>query len=74
MLRVLAALTWRKTGVATNIAWLSRDLSDWGEDLDDSITAADDDRPEDDEHITVTFALEGDGADAEELFFRIEEG
>ena len=28
-------LTWRKTGAATYIAWLTRDLSDWGEDLDE---------------------------------------
>ncbi len=42
--------------------------------MDDSITAEDDDRPEDAEHITVTFPLEGDRADAEELFFRIAEG
>ena len=65
-------LTWRKSGAATYIAWLSRDLIDWDEDLDDSVTAEDDLRPEDSEHITVTFPLEGDRADAEELFFRIE--
>jgi hypothetical protein len=56
------------------IAWLSRDLSDWGEDLDDSLTEEDDERPEDAEHITVTFPLEGDRADAAELFFWIEAG
>ena len=67
-------LTWRNSGAATYIAWLSRDLIDWDEDLDDSVTAEDDDRPADAEHITVTFPLEGDRADAEELFFRIEEG
>ena len=67
-------LTWRKSGAATYIAWLSRDLIDWDEDLDDSVTAEDDDRPADAEHITVTFPLEGDRADAAALFFRIEEG
>jgi hypothetical protein len=67
-------LTWRKTGAAIYIAWLSYDMSDWGEDLDDSISPEDDERPEDTEHITMSFLLKGDRADAADLFFRIEEG
>ena len=68
-------LTWRHSGAASYIAYLSRDLRDWSEDLDDSIDPAEDDeRPEDTEHITVTFPLEGDRADAADLFFRIEGG
>ena len=45
-----------------------------GEDLDDDITADEDERDEDPDPITVTFPLEGDLADAADLFFRIEEG
>lgn len=66
-------LTWRNSGAASYVAYLSRDLSNWGEDLDDSISEEDDENTEDTEYITVTFPLTGDRADAEELFFRIEE-
>ena len=67
-------LTWRDSGAASYSAFLSPDLGDWGQELDDSITAENDERPEDSEHITVTFPLEGDSADAQELFFRMQEG
>ncbi len=67
-------LTWRKSGAATYIAKYSFDMIDWGADLDDGITEEDDENTEDTEHITVTFPLEDDRADAEALFFRIEEG
>jgi hypothetical protein len=52
-------LTWRNSGAATYIAYLSPDLSDWGEDLDDSISAEDDENTEDSDHITVTFPARG---------------
>ncbi len=66
-------LTWFNTGAATYKAWLSRDLSDWSENLDDSITPEHDERPGDADHITVTFDLDAGREDEEDLFFRIEE-
>ncbi len=67
-------LTWRKTGASSYIARISGNLSDWGVDLDDSITPDRDETPGDADHITVTFPLK-DGLENEaDLFFRIEEG
>ncbi|MDE0860207.1 MAG: hypothetical protein OSA93_08620 [Akkermansiaceae bacterium] len=66
-------LTWSNSGAASYIAKISPDLINWDGDLDDSIAAERDENPDDADHITVTFPLEGDQADAEALFFRIEE-
>ncbi len=65
-------LTWLNTGAASYSAWLSRDLSDWSEDLSDNITSELDERPEDADHITLTFDLDGGRENEEDLFFRIE--
>ncbi len=65
-------LTWRKNGAASYVAKFSLDMTNWDSDLDDGITAESDENPEDTDHITVTFPLEGVLGDAEELFFRIE--
>jgi hypothetical protein len=66
-------LTWSKTGAAHYIAKYSTDMSDWGADFDDNITAVNDENPDDPDHITVTFELT-DGLENEpKMFFRIEE-
>ena len=67
-------LTWPKTRAASYIAKYSRDLTDWGSDMGDGLTEDRDERPEDTDHITVTFPLTGERASAPSLFFRIEEG
>lgn len=66
-------LTWRKTTATSYILKYSTDMSDWNQDLDDGITAADDENPEDTDHITVTFTLFEPLAEEPDLFFRIEE-
>ncbi len=66
-------LTWRKTTATTYIVKYSTDMSDWSQDLDDGITAADDENPEDTDHITVTFTLFETLTEEPDLFFRIEE-
>jgi hypothetical protein len=66
-------LTWRKSGAAAYIAKISADMGNWDTDLDDNIAPVRDEKPGDPEHITVTFPLEVERADAPELFFRIEE-
>jgi hypothetical protein len=66
-------LTWRKTTATSYILKYSTDMSDWSQDLDDGITAADDENPEDADHITVTFTLFETLTEEPDLFFRIEE-
>ncbi|MCP5109605.1 MAG: hypothetical protein GY953_02090 [bacterium] len=66
-------LTWLNTGDSAYKAWLTRDLANWSENLDDNITSGDDERTEDADHITVTFPLDGGREDEKDLFFRIEE-
>ena len=73
-------LTWRKTGAGSYIAKYSLDMSDWGADIGDSLTAALDENMDDPDHITLTFNLadvvlgEGDTlGDEPDVFFRIEE-
>lgn len=67
-------LTWRNSGAATYIAKVSPDMTDWSADLDDGIVDERDENPDDPDHITVTFPLEGVQPDTPRLFFRIEEG
>ena len=66
-------LTWRKTTATSYILKYSTDMSDWSQDLDDGITAADDENPQDTDHITVTFPLFETLTEEPDLFFRIEE-
>ncbi len=66
-------LTWRKTTATSYILKYSTDMSDWSQDLDDGITAADDENPQDTDHITVTFPLFEALTEEPDLFFRIEE-
>ena len=65
-------LTWPKSGAASYVARYSFDLTNWEGDLDDGLTANDDERPDDPDNITMTFGLSGLGADGK-IFFRIEE-
>ena len=65
-------LTWNNVGAASYAAKYSLDLTDWGADLDDSVTADRDENPGDPEHITVTFSLPGDLGVEARVFFRIE--
>ena len=67
-------LTWTKTDSESYIARFSRDMRDWGSDLDDTIGADRDENPEDGDLITVTFPLAGAAGEASQLFFRVEEG
>lgn len=66
-------LTWSKFGAASYIAKYSTDMSDWGSDLGDAITAADDENPTDADHITATFQLIGGLENEPKMFFRIED-
>lgn len=66
-------LTWRKTAATSYILKYSTDMSNWSQDLDDGITAADDENPEDTDHITVTVSLFETLTEEPDLFFRIEE-
>jgi hypothetical protein len=67
-------LTWSKTRAVSYVARFSPDMSNWGSDLDDGVTVDRDENPDDVNHITVTFPLNGPLDNATELFFRIEEG
>jgi hypothetical protein len=50
-------------------------MKDWGTDLNDDLSTANDENPDDGDLITVTFDLADQSlADKEKLFFRIEEG
>ena len=67
-------LTWTSRPGFSYVAKYSTDLTNWGADIGDGLTAADDENPDDGDHITMTFLLEpaglgGFGA----LYFRIEE-
>ena len=65
-------LTWPKTSASSYIVKVSPDLVDWDMDLDDGITAAQDENPADDTQITVTLELSSDPQDSKKLFFRVE--
>ena len=67
-------LTWRSRPNTTYKAFASPDLSDWSNELADSLGINEDDNPDDGNHITVTFDL-GDAQieDEADLFFRIQE-
>ena len=68
-------LTWRTTSAEVYAAFVSTDLKDWGTDLNDDLSLANDENPDDGDLITVTFDLADLSlADKEKLFFRIEEG
>lgn len=67
-------LTWRKTSAASYVARYSTDMTGWGSDLDDGITADVDENPGDADHITVTFPLINGLENETVLFIRIEEG
>ncbi len=64
-------LTWPKTGASSYIVKVSTDLIDWDLDLDDGITEAQDENPDDDTQITVTLELFAEPLN--KLFFRVEE-
>ena len=67
-------LTWRNSGAASYIAKYSLDMTGWGADMGDGLTAVDDERPEDTDHITMTFPLTDSGLEGEgDVFFRVEE-
>lgn len=66
-------LTWRKTGAAFYIAKYSPDMTNWDFELDDNLTDARDENPEDSNHLSVTFPL-ADFGNLDTIFFRIEEG
>ncbi len=65
-------LTWRSRPNTTYTAKVSVDMSDWEADLEDSITAANDENLDDGDHITVTFPLTAGLKNETELFFRVE--
>ena len=65
-------LTWRKTGAAFYIAKVSTHLGDWETDIGDSLSADNDEDPDDAEHITMTLALPLGPDYVGEVFFRIE--
>jgi hypothetical protein len=68
-------LTWRTTSAEVYAAFVSTDMKDWGTDLNDDLSTANDENPDDGDLITVTFDLADQSlADKEKLFFRIEEG
>jgi len=69
----ILTLTWGKTGAASYAVKYSRDLSYWGDSLQDGITPAMDENPTDTDYITVTFALTNGLENAAKMFFRIEE-
>ena len=54
------------------IAKISPDMINWDFDMGDDITAMSDKNPDDPDHITVTFPLDGGFENDERLFFRIE--
>ena len=66
-------LTWRSRPNTTYGAFSSLDLSDWSNELADSLGINEDENPNDGNHITVTFPLENGLEDTTDLFLRIEE-
>ncbi|MFT5109031.1 MAG: hypothetical protein ACI9UA_004677, partial [Pseudoalteromonas tetraodonis] len=65
-------LTWPKTGVASYAVKYSTDLTKWDFDLDDGVTDAADENPDDGENITITFDITGIALDGK-LYFRVEQ-
>lgn len=65
-------LTWPKTRASSYIVKVSPDLVNWDTDLDDGITDAQDENPDDDTQITVTFELTAEPQPSAKLFFRVE--
>jgi sulfatase modifying factor 1 len=67
-------LTWRSRSNTLYRVMRSTDLSDWSNELVDSIGSEQDENTEDGAHITFSFDLVEEGLDSEtDLFFRIEE-
>jgi hypothetical protein len=66
-------LTWRSRPNTTYGAFSSFDLSDWSNELADSLGINEDENPDDGNHITVTFPLSDGLEDATDLFLRIQE-
>ena len=67
-------LTWNSRPGMTYIARYSGDMTNWGADMGDSLTAVDDERPDDGDFITETFDLTEYGLqNLGDLFFRIDE-
>jgi hypothetical protein len=66
-------LTWTSQPGATYSAFSSLDLSDWSNELADSLGINEDENPNDGNHITVTFPLSDGLEDATDLFLRIQE-
>lgn len=67
-------LTWPKTGASSYTVRLSPDLLDWNNDLDDGVTEASDEDPEDADNITVTLPVPANFEGVSALFFRVETG
>jgi hypothetical protein len=65
-------LTWRDTGAETYAVRYSTDLTNWDADLDDGITADDDENPDDGDRITKTFDIPGLAVDGR-IYFRVEQ-
>ena len=65
-------LTWRNTGADSYTVRYSTDLTNWDADLDDGITAADDENPDDGDKITKSFDISGIAEDGS-LYFRLEQ-
>jgi hypothetical protein len=67
-------LTWNSRPGMTYIARYSGDMTNWGADMGDGLTAVDDERPDDGDFITETFDLTEYGLqNLGDLFFRIDE-
>jgi hypothetical protein len=67
-------LTWRSRPNTLYRVMRSTDLSDWTNELVDSIGSEQDENTEDGAHITFSFDLVDEGLDSEtDLFFRVEE-
>jgi hypothetical protein len=66
-------LTWRSRPGKTYGAFSTLDLSDWSNELADSLGINEDENPDDGNHITVTFPLSDGLEDATDLFLRIQE-
>jgi hypothetical protein len=67
-------LTWRSRPNTLYRVMRSTDLSDWSNELVDSIGSEQDENTEDGAHITLSFDLVDEGLDSEtDLYFRIEE-
>ena len=65
-------LTWRDTGAESYAIKYSTDLTNWDSDLDDGITAAADENPDDGDKITKSFDIPGIAVDGR-LYFRVEQ-